>query len=110
MTESKKTMWHIGNPSEYGTFNACMVFDENEKSIALVYGIASNVKLEDMGERDAEGLKNARLIAVSPQLLRALEIIEDYSSNLDDVNPESYLELLSSINITANFAIRKAKP
>ena len=60
--------WTVGIKKEFGTYNADTIFDENGNSICMVYGIASNHKLEDMSERDAEGLAIARRIAKVPEL------------------------------------------
>lgn len=64
--------WQIGIKGDYGTYNACQIYNESENGVAYVYGIAQNRMLEDLEESDMEGLRNARLIAAAPELLDAL--------------------------------------
>ena len=54
--------YRIGKKRTHGTYNPDTIYDENDEAICLVYGIASNCKLEDLDERDAKGLAMARKI------------------------------------------------
>ena len=50
---------------------------------------------------------NSRLISLSPELYQALTTIEDYSAGTEHIEPESYKELLDSINIVAQAILKK---
>lgn len=59
-----------------------------EDAIASVYGIPMHTQVEDVPERYAEGMANARLVAASPELLVALKlIVADLPSNRDWLDP-----------------------
>ncbi len=76
---SKHTLgpWVVGTKTEFGTHNANMIFDSQDGSVAMVYGLPSNTMLEKMDEeRYAEGKARARLIAAAPDLLEALKDLE----------------------------------
>jgi hypothetical protein len=73
-THNTPGSWVVGTKSEYGTYNANMIFDSQDGSVAMVYGLPSNTTLEKMDdERYAEGKARARLIAAAPELLEAAE-------------------------------------
>jgi hypothetical protein len=55
-------MYTIGIKTQFGTFNANTIYDADGKAICVVYGIASNLRLEKLDERDAEGLAIAKII------------------------------------------------
>lgn len=55
-------MFTIGIKDRYGTYHPDTIYDEDGNAICLVYGIASNVMLEDLDERDAKGLEMATKI------------------------------------------------
>ena len=65
--------WMVGVSSKYGTNNANIIFSNGgESSVATVYGLPMNTKLEEVDSHYAEGLANARLIAAAPDMLEAL--------------------------------------
>jgi len=78
--------WTIGQKKEFGTYNANMIFDENGKSILQVYGIAQNYMLEELGERDADGLAIARQIVDAHNTIAALrEAGDKMKAALEDI-------------------------
>lgn len=54
--------YQLGQTKEYRTHNMNTIYDDKGKAICMVYGIASNCMLENLDERDAEGLALARKI------------------------------------------------
>ena len=74
----------IGHKKQFGTYNPSTLFDENENSIATVYGISSNQILESLNERDAEGLRNARLIVEAVNNYDALKRIAEAAKEMAD--------------------------
>jgi hypothetical protein len=74
-TQHTPGQWVVGSKSEYGTYNANMIFDSQGGSVAMVYGLPSNTMLEKMnGEQYADGKARANLIAAAPDLLETLKV------------------------------------
>ena len=65
-------MWTIGQEKEFGTYNANMIFDEKGESILMVYGISQNTMLEELNDRDADGLAIARQVVNDHNTIAAL--------------------------------------
>jgi hypothetical protein len=77
-TQHTPGQWVVGSKSEYGTYNANMIFDSQGGSVAMVYGLPSNTMLEKMnGEQYADGKARANLIAAAPDLMEALQDLFD---------------------------------
>jgi len=62
-----------GIKKEFGTYHPDTIYDANGNAICLVYGTASNVKLEELEERNATGLKIAQMIVDALNRLDATE-------------------------------------
>jgi hypothetical protein len=89
-TQHTPGQWVVGSKSEYGTYNANMIFDSQGGSVAMVYGLPSNTMLEKMnGEQYADGKARANLIAAAPDLLEALNTwLKQYSAEEYEDCPE----------------------
>jgi hypothetical protein len=105
-TQHTPGQWVVGSKSEYGTYNANMIFDSQGGSVAMVYGLPSNTMLEKMnGEQYADGKARARLIAAAPDLLKAAKTIME---NLDGMAGEVTAGYHESIIAPLRDAIAKA--
>lgn len=62
--------WTVGDENGH---NANFVFGP-DGLVCSVFGIAIHRHIDDLTQRDASGLANARLIAAAPELLEALEL------------------------------------
>ena len=60
--------WRMGSPSQFGVHNPNIVQTTDGEGIASVLGMPIHTKLEEIGARWAEGVANARLIAVAPEM------------------------------------------
>ena len=84
-TQHTPGQWVVGSKSEYGTYNANMIFDSQGGSVAMVYGLPSNTMLEKMnGEQYADGKARANLIAEAPNLLEKLGWIRQFIEKRGD--------------------------
>ncbi len=104
---SKHTMgpWVVGTKTEYGTYNANMIFDSQDGAVAMVYGLPSNTMLEKMDEeRYSESKARARLIAAAPDLL---EVLQNMLAQYNTVHGIGDMEMQSAIDF-ARKTIAKA--
>jgi len=101
-----KGPWTVGMRNGH---NASMIFanDDNE-AVCSVYDIALHTPLEDLKERDAKGLANARLIADAPDLLEALQNMMGLFDNAVYRRKLAEDTLYSESIATARAAIAKA--
>lgn len=80
MNEPTKKLWHVGMR---GGFNACLVYDRSgnlpheDAAICQVYGLPQNTTIEEImaNPRYEAALRIARMIAASPEMRAALELI-----------------------------------
>jgi hypothetical protein len=85
--------WTVGVAGRYGTDNANIIYSQGgEGSVATVYGLPMNTKLEDIDSRYGQGLANARLIAAAPETAAERD-------RLREVNAELLLELENALII-----------
>ena len=64
-------MFTVGIKRKSATFHPNTIYDEDENAVCLVYGIASNLTLEELDDRDAKGLAMARRICEALNAERA---------------------------------------
>lgn len=78
MSKHTPGIWMHGHSTEFGTFNAGIVYAPNGDGVAQIYGLPTNGELEALSHvKYGEYVSNARLIAAAPELLEALiECIE----------------------------------
>jgi len=86
MSKHTSRKWQIGHVPDSGTeerYNAaCIYADDEDKTIAQVYGIYQNATLSEIenSPQCAEGLANARLIARSPEMY---DLLSEIKAKLD---------------------------
>ncbi|MDI4088406.1 hypothetical protein QK428_03575 [Pseudomonas aeruginosa] len=87
--------WHVGGP------NKCTIYDKHGQRLANSFeGVMATQRT------DSECEANARLIAAAPELLEALQHIEEYWNR--DSNEQAMTDALWHIIETAQAAIAKA--
>jgi len=72
MSEFTPGPWRVGMKNGH---NANIVFNENDKGIAAVYGLALHRKVDEQPEDAAEEIANANLLAAAPELYEALDVL-----------------------------------
>ncbi|MBY9208774.1 hypothetical protein ACIUZ0_37070 [Pseudomonas aeruginosa] len=87
--------WHVGGP------NKCTIYDKHGQRLANSFeGVMATQRT------DSECEANARLIAAAPEMLGALQHIEEYWNR--DSNEQAMTDALWHIIETAQAAIAKA--
>jgi hypothetical protein len=74
---------HIGTPSQHGTHNANILFDEDAKGVAAVYNLPTNATLEDIEgvEQWQPGLATARFITEAVNLAVDAQVVKNGHGN-----------------------------
>ena len=101
MTQLSQTLRELAGKATSGAVsvgmksghNACYLCANGDDAIAQIYGIALHRSVDELGERDAEGLANAELIALMlthrETILAALELqerLDAYEARCDIAN------------------------
>jgi len=63
-------MYTLGITTQHETYHPDTIYDEDGNAVCLVYGIASNMVMSRLDERDAKGL------ALAKKIVEALNKIE----------------------------------
>lgn len=99
--------WHIGTPTEFGTFNGSHVNDEEGDSVCQMYGLPVNIRFEDIDpKRYKKELRNLILVSMSPELLEACEMAEYCldPDNAEIVTDEDIQRTLSNLRTVISLA------
>jgi hypothetical protein len=87
--------------------NANIVFNENDKGIAAVYGLSLYREDDEQPEDAAEEIANANLIAAAPELYEALE--ELYEFQAVDISVPRFFKQFEAVMAKAHAALKKAR-
>ena len=97
--------WTIGMPSEHGTHNANIIFDENGEGVAQVYDTPMHTTLENVDKkRFAQGLKYAKLIVSAPeQAARIAALEEDKRKLIEALDKLMQIDFVYDLGMSAEY-------